>query len=104
MTHLDGWDDDVPYIGGVPREVLEQMIDEQGLPHPDEWASFDVSLDEGVVTAMITTDDGIEISLSDEGITLSDWMDWDWIWELWDWLSEHFPDIDKESFYEMVAG
>lgn len=99
----NGWDD-VPYIGGEAREALELLMDEQNLPGPDEWSSFDVNMDtsSGAVEVIITADDGTEYEISLQ-TDLEDLDDWDWAWDLWDWLIENYPDVDLDSKYAATA-
>lgn len=95
----EGWDD-IPYIGGDAREALEQLIEEQGIPGPEHWSSYDVNMDNtsGTVEAIITDDKGVEYEVSIE-TDLVELDDWDWAWDIWDWLIENYPDVDLDSKY-----
>lgn len=105
MTNIPGWSGSFPFIADQALEAIEMLVNEQGLPPPDQWTAYDIFMDgeNDMTRAMITTEDGGEYEIEQHEIDWDNWTsvdDYDWVWEIWDWIVDNYPEVDVDSHYE----
>jgi len=94
----ENWLDDYQDIYGSARDILEELIAEQGMPSLNDLDRYDVYMSGDEVEMKFTFNDGSEYTSTMEGIDLESETWWD-VWDIWDWIEDTWDDVDLDSHY-----